>query len=126
MMRYTKHSHASGPNILNCIHMKSNIFNQNIYSLLFYCFGFALLSCSAKREETVRGSIAETNTVVLNEAQLNTANIQLGVVEQKNISNTLRANGKLDVPPQNLVSISAPFGGFLKNTELLQGKFVEK
>jgi cobalt-zinc-cadmium efflux system membrane fusion protein len=106
--------------------MKANIFNRSTYSFLFYFFGFVLLSCSTRKAETVRDSVGETNIVVLNDAQLHTANIQLGVVEQKNISNTLRANGKLDVPPQNLVSISAPFGGFLKNTELLQGKPVVK
>jgi cobalt-zinc-cadmium efflux system membrane fusion protein len=32
----------------------------------------------------------------------------------------------LDVPPQNLVSVSTPMGGFLKTTELLQGIKVKK
>jgi hypothetical protein len=31
---------------------------------------------------------------------------------------TLKLNGKIDVPPQNLVSISVPMGGYLKYTKL--------
>ncbi len=42
------------------------------------------------------------------------------------LSGSIKANGMLDVPPQNLVSISAPFGGFVKSTELLQGMHVKK
>jgi len=35
-------------------------------------------------------------------------------------------NGKIDVPPQNLISISVPLGGYLKNTDLLPGMHVNK
>ncbi len=35
-------------------------------------------------------------------------------------------NGKVDVPPQNLVSVSTPLGGYLKSTNLLPGKPVKK
>jgi cobalt-zinc-cadmium efflux system membrane fusion protein len=35
-------------------------------------------------------------------------------------------NGKIDVPPQNLVSISVPLGGYLKTTQLLPGMHVNK
>jgi cobalt-zinc-cadmium efflux system membrane fusion protein len=36
----------------------------------------------------------------------------------KQISSLLKLNGKIDVPPQNLVSISVPMGGYLKYTKL--------
>lgn len=38
----------------------------------------------------------------------------------------MKVNGVLDVPPQQLVSISVPLGGFIKNTSLLQGSKVRK
>jgi cobalt-zinc-cadmium efflux system membrane fusion protein len=41
------------------------------------------------------------------------------------LSGVVHVNGHLDVPPQNLVSISAPYGGFLKYTTMLQGKKVK-
>jgi len=46
--------------------------------------------------------------------------------EVSKLSGNIKAHGVLDVPPQNLVSISAPFGGFVKSTELLQGMRVKK
>jgi cobalt-zinc-cadmium efflux system membrane fusion protein len=35
-------------------------------------------------------------------------------------------NGKIDVPPQNMVSISVPLGGYLKSTKLLEGMHISK
>ena len=52
--------------------------------------------------------------------------IVTGKLESKNISSVLRANGRIDVPPQNLVSISAPLGGYLHSTKLLPGMHVSK
>lgn len=62
----------------------------------------------------------------MTEAQVKTAGITLGSVEKRPISGTIKVNGLLDVPPQQLVSISVPFGGFLKSTSLLQGVHVSK
>src|SRR5690606_12587419 len=43
-----------------------------------------------------------------------------------NISPVLKLNGKIDVPPQSMVSISVPYGGFLKSTTLIPGMRVKK
>jgi membrane fusion protein, heavy metal efflux system len=66
------------------------------------------------------------NVVRLSAAQEQAAEIKLGNVEQKQISGTIRVSGVLDVPPQQLVSISVPLGGFLKDTKLLEGTRVKK
>jgi cobalt-zinc-cadmium efflux system membrane fusion protein len=34
--------------------------------------------------------------------------------------------GKVDVPPQNLISVSVPLGGYLKSSHLIPGMFVRK
>jgi cobalt-zinc-cadmium efflux system membrane fusion protein len=68
----------------------------------------------------------ETSRVGLTDVQLKTAGVELGRIEEKQISGTIKANGVLDVPPQQLVSISAPLGGFVKSTVLLQGSRVRK
>jgi cobalt-zinc-cadmium efflux system membrane fusion protein len=44
----------------------------------------------------------------------------------RNLSNLLKANGVLDVPPQSVVSISAPFGGYVKSAGLLAGEAISK
>jgi cobalt-zinc-cadmium efflux system membrane fusion protein len=44
----------------------------------------------------------------------------------KQLSGTIKVNGMLDLPPQSLVSISTPFEGIVKSTEMLQGMKVRK
>jgi membrane fusion protein, heavy metal efflux system len=68
----------------------------------------------------------EENVVEMTADQMKTGGVVLGAVEQRQISGTIKVNGVLDVPPQQLVSVSAPLGGFLKNTELLEGSRVRK
>ncbi|HTF18920.1 MAG TPA: efflux RND transporter periplasmic adaptor subunit [Chryseolinea sp.] len=68
----------------------------------------------------------DENTVEFTSAQYQTAGIELGKVENRQISGTIKVNGVLDVPPQQQVSISVPIGGFLKATSLLQGSSVRK
>ncbi len=86
-----------------------------------------LTSCGNKKsqEETSETPTIE-NVTTLTDAQIKNAGIQTGKIEQKEISATLKLNGKIDVPPQNLVSISVPMGGYLKSTKLLEGMFVTK
>lgn len=87
------------------------------------------VACGNKNQPEV----AETTTdstekeiIVLSSTQFNNAGIVLAKPISQNINQKIKANGKLDVPPQNLVSISAPYGGFLKSTTLLQGMHVHK
>lgn len=102
------------------------------FARYFNCFLlFAAVSITSCNTET-KDAPAEENheeeeTVVeLTSAQIQNAGIKLGSIEEKQISGTIRVNGLLDVPPQQLVSISAPLGGFLKSTGLLQGSRVKK
>jgi membrane fusion protein, heavy metal efflux system len=84
-------------------------------------------ACSRKSEPEVKSEEASTSTqVTLTEAQFKSMKIELGEPAMRKISGLIKANGMLDVPPQNLVSISAPMGGFVKKTELLQGMRVAK
>ena len=86
-----------------------------------------LFSCKSetKTEEKATALTAE-NIVTLTDAQIKNAGIVTGKIEQQNISSTIKVNGKIDVPPQNLVSISVPSGGYLKTTRLLEGMYVSK
>ncbi len=68
----------------------------------------------------------DENRVELTKAQYETAGIATGLVTERSLSGTVVANGVIDTPPQNLVSISAPYGGFVRSTDLLQGKRVRK
>lgn len=103
---------------------------NKLNSILSLLIGLALtMSCGSKTAEeavTEDHHEEEENTVEFTTAQYKTAGIELGRVENKQISGTIKVNGKLDVPPQQMVSVSVPLGGFLKSTPLLQGSKVKK
>lgn len=98
---------------------------KNIYLPLI----LLVLGACGRGEDATVGEIHHdeaSDIVELTNAQYNTAGIEVGTVEMRNISRTISANGILDVPPQSKVSISAPMGGFVKSIDLLQGSKVEK
>ncbi len=97
---------------------------KNIF--IFLLSVVLLTSCGNKTEETNSSQETIETTVDLTEAQYKSAGIELGKLEKKEISSVLKLNGKIDVPPQNMVSVSTPFGGFLKSTKLLPGMHVKK
>lgn len=84
-------------------------------------------SCNSKKTETeTTVSVASEKTVTLTKAQLKNAKLVSEPMQKRAISATIEVNGVIDVPPQNLVSVSMPLGGYLKNTKLLPGMFVKK
>jgi cobalt-zinc-cadmium efflux system membrane fusion protein len=87
-----------------------------------------LSSCAKDQQEAehVEEHAHEETVVAFTKEQFETVGVTLGNVEQKQISGTIRVNGVLDVPPQQLISVSAPLGGFLRKTDLLQGSRVRK
>lgn len=66
------------------------------------------------------------NLVSLSAVQIKNADISVSKMELRAISSILKVNGKIDVPPQNVVSISIPLGGYLKSTKLLPGMHLNK
>lgn len=100
-----------------------------INSINSYLLPLALLlaatSCTKKQEQKDTLTINEY-AVTLTPDQFKNAAIVVGKIEQKTISQVLRVNGKIDVPPQNMVSVSVPLGGYLKYTKLLPGMHLTK
>ncbi len=66
------------------------------------------------------------NSVSLTAEQMKNAGIITDTIKQQQVITTLKLNGKIDVPPQNIVSISVPLGGYLKSSKLLPGLHVAK
>lgn len=91
-------------------------------TLLFACKN----ADNAPQTQTTETHTHAENVVELTPQQAQNAGIQLGSVEMRQLSGTVKASGMLDVPPQNLVSVTAPLGGFLGQTDLLQGMRVKK
>ncbi len=95
--------------------------------VLFSLGSLLLMACGNKKQEPalVTDSLS-ANTITLTASQYKASAIALGKIERKSVAKRITVNGKLDVPPQNLVIISAPMGGFVKSTDLLQGMKVKK
>lgn len=105
-------------------------FKQAIYILSFATV--ILASCENKKvaeditAATETAAKEEDNTVELTAAQYKTSGVTLGTIEKKSISGVLKVNGTIDVPPENLISITTQMGGIVKSTPLLQGSTVSK
>ena len=92
-------------------------------------FAMALLflaSCTQQAPTDEADVPATSETIVtLSEAQLANAGIVTGKMEQRSLGVLMPVQGVVDVPPQNLVSVSAPLGGYLRSTDLLPGMEVQ-
>lgn len=95
---------------------------------IYILFAALLFTHCSKNDDTSGDSennLTETR-VVLTEAQVKNANLDFGVLEKRPIAYIFKVNGKIDVPPQNNVSISAQLGGYLKSSQLLPGMKIKK
>ena len=93
-----------------------------LYTLLF----LILFSCHSPQQAEAPGNEEDPNTITLTEAQIKAAGIQTGVVQRHVLNSELKVNGLVDVPPQNIISVSFPLGGYLKSADLLPGMHVSK
>jgi cobalt-zinc-cadmium efflux system membrane fusion protein len=93
------------------------------YTILFV----GLLSCAGKKaEEAEEATLNESNQLKLTEVQLKQAELEVALAVTKTLHETISVNGLVDVPPQSMISVSFPLGGYLKKTHLLPGMSVKK
>lgn len=88
-------------------------------------------SCGGGKKETPAQADTtkkkeDSNVAEISEAQYNTLGVKLENVSPKSLSGVLKVNGFIDVPPQDLVSISTQMGGIVKSIPVLQGSVVSK
>ena len=96
-------------------------------AIYFFLILSLATACGKKAAPTETEQKTESENIVkLNEAQLQNAKITCGNLISRELSSTIKVNGIIDVPPQNLVSISVPFGGYLRSTKLLPGMHLRK
>jgi cobalt-zinc-cadmium efflux system membrane fusion protein len=109
-----------------------NYLNKNIMRtkmfLMIIVSSLLAISCNSKSGTTESGEheVLPPNTVEMNDAQCKAAGVEYGAAEQKVLSTELKVNGLVNVPPQDLVTISAIMGGYVKSISLVQGSPVAK
>lgn len=94
-----------------------------------YLGAFAIsftLACGSNEPKEEKAVSINENEVSVTVEQAKNIDLQVGEVGFGEINETLKLQGRIDVPPQNLVSVSIPLGGYLKATQLLPGTQVRK
>ncbi|OQP52061.1 efflux transporter periplasmic adaptor subunit [Niastella yeongjuensis] len=97
---------------------------KNLFLYISVLLCCASCASADKPAETKKETAA--NTVTLTDAQMKNADIEIGAVQTQDLNDVLKVNGLVDVPPQNIVSVSFPLGGYLKHTTLLPGMHINK
>lgn len=83
---------------------------------------------TAKEEnhEAGAGEHENENTATLTEDQIKSIGIELGSIEQKELTNSIKANGVLTVPNQNKAFVVPLFSGVIKTLNVQPGTFVKQ
>ena len=110
-------------------------FSLPFASYLPLVFCLLLISCSdSKKDEGVKTEVKteapqteEAPTIAtLTEEQIKTVSIQLGAIEQKELTTTIKANGMLRVPNNNKANATSLYGGVIKTLNVQIGDYVKK
>lgn len=97
-------------------------------TLFFVISGIVLWSsCRSSKQESVEEmKIPVQNEITINAAQLKVLSLKYGGMEKTNMSAVLDVQGRIDLPPQNMISVNFPLGGYLRSTKLIPGMHVQK
>ena len=101
-------------------------FIPTIFLLLIMVFLGSCKEGKKSNTEAKRVEVIPEDIVELRADQVKLANIEIGAIEMRSLSGTLKVNGIVSVAPQNLATICAPMSGFVKSTTLMPGNAVRK
>ena len=94
---------------------------------LFICFAFLITACGSSNQENNESiESLSTNEITLNQDQVKVLDLKIGNTQSILMSSTLDIQGKIDLPPQNIISVNFPLGGYLRSTKLITGMHVQK
>ena len=97
---------------------------KNPYIILFLLI---LQACNADKENSSNAEPSKPSQLTtLTVEQMKRSGIEVGTIEKRDLSSLLQVSGIIDVPPQNMISVTFPPGGYLKSTKLLPGMHIRK
>ena len=96
---------------------------QIAWIILAFCIG-----CHTKtnKESEVVQAPTEANVIILNAIQEKNAGIQLGTISNSKLPSTLRVYGRTFFPPENMFTVTSPYGGIVKSIQVIQGQSISK
>jgi cobalt-zinc-cadmium efflux system membrane fusion protein len=112
--------------------MKKLIINT-ITAIAFIATIFMLPSCGSSgskkvvSEETKTDTTKkETDVAEVTPEQMKAVGIEIGSIEQQNLTSVVKASGQLTVPPQNKAVVNALVGGVIRRINVIEGQQVSK
>ena len=113
--------------------MKRLIINT-IAVFAFLIATVTLSSCgNAGNKKVTKEEMTKTDTTKKEEGiaevtaeQMKAVGIEIGVIEQKNLTSVVKASGQLTVPPQNKAVVNALVGGVIRRINVIEGQQVGK
>lgn len=95
-----------------------------ILSLFFFACGSSDQQEVSDAPQTP--AVLTTDKVELNEEQIRLAEIKIGSLSQQVVSDFVECTGNITLPPQHIMTITPPMGGFVERVNFLPGDYVRK
>lgn len=98
------------------------------YYILF-ALTISFLSSCGEENKPSEGENAEqedTSLVEITEEQFNSMKMEIRTLQEREFDNTIKASGKIDVPPKNRAKVTSFVAGYVKSISLLVGNKVTK
>lgn len=107
---------------------------KNFKIALYIIFSLTVFfSCSKTTEEQKAPEQKEeqheetpSNIATLDQEQIKSIGLQLGTIEMKELTSSIKANGLLRVPNNSKASVAAMFGGIIQTLRIQEGDYVRK
>ncbi len=99
---------------------------KTLTTFLFLAMMISYSSCGnskTKVEETETKTDTtkkETDVAEVTPEQMKAVGIEIGVIEQQNLTSVVKASGQLTVPPQNKAVVNALVGGVIRRINVVE------
>jgi len=112
--------------------MKKIEHKTRIPMIIYGIFAFVMLtliSCNSGKDSNDPIQLEEKSNsgkVSITTSQFSSSQMELGKFSKQVFHQSVKTNGMFDVPPENKASVSAYFGGYVKELNLLPGRKIKK
>lgn len=98
--------------------------------IFFLVLSILIVSCGNKESDSAEAldisANPHTDELAITRAQFEAAQMQVGAIEARTFTRQIKANGYIDVPPDQKASVSVKLSGFVKSVTILPGDRITK
>lgn len=100
---------------------------MHTYYISLVLIVLSFYSCGNGKNTSVEEVEKEDSSLLeVTQDQFNSINMEISTLLEKEFHNTIKASGKIDVPPKNRAKVTSLISGYVKSTTLLVGDRVSK